>query len=106
MSIKTTKKSVMDNYLTISVGYCELTSLLAYTPKIAHTEGVYGWNANIYLMPYPYEGTVIVTGYRPFGEISPCHELLKKYEQKAKSLFDKDEINKLLLDFVKEVLEV
>ena len=65
MSMKVTKKSVMENYKCIKVGYCKLDNLTRHLTPIVHTEGVYGWNADIYDVG---DGYAIVTGYRPFGK--------------------------------------
>lgn len=48
----------------IKVGYCDLQDALKWSEPDFYTAGVYGWNADVYVIDYD---TVIVTGYRPFG---------------------------------------
>lgn len=94
----------------ISVPYCQLQSLLHVLEPQAYTCGVYGWNADVYQVA---PDTVIVMGYRPFGNVKPHHRLNKKYEklaEQALSVCTKCEIceakiNELINLYVKEVLE-
>lgn len=111
MNGKITKKIVKEAYKNIiSVGYCELQSLLRFKGAKFYNYGVYGWNCDIYVIDYD---TVIVTGYRPFGNIKPTHELMKKYENKAKKILEKNnnysirekELDNLINKFIKEVLD-
>lgn len=106
---KTNIKRMYQN--TICIGYCQLQNLLKFKKAVFYTSGVYGWNADIYPINI---NTAIVTGYRPFGTITPDHEIIKKYEQKAyniltnyKNNYAKKEkmINSLLNDFIKEVVK-
>ena len=46
------------------VGYCELQNELKNIEPDYYTCGVYGWNADIYIM----SDFIICTGYRPFGQ--------------------------------------
>ena len=50
----------------IKVGYCDLQDALKWREPNFYTAGVYGWNSDVYVLDYD---TVIVTGYRPFGNI-------------------------------------
>lgn len=50
----------------ITVGYCDLQYALKWREPNFYTVGVYGWNADVYVIDYD---TVVVTGYRPFGNI-------------------------------------
>ena len=50
----------------IKVGYCDLQNALIGIEPNFYTAGVYGWNADVYVID---RDTVIVTGYRPFGNI-------------------------------------
>ena len=85
MSRKTTKKDVMGNYKRkICVPYCDLQTMLKFEDPISHTEGVYGWNADIYYIDL---NTVIVTGYRPFGNYNPDRDFIAKYEEEAKKIY-------------------
>lgn len=109
MKFKTTRKSVMANGGTIiSVGYCNLQSLLRNVDPTAYTSGVYGWNADIYYI----DGLTIVTGYRPFGNYSN-YDLVHEYEEKARKIATdynidwetrKNEVNKLLDEFINKII--
>ena len=111
MAMELKKKDVMENYFTISIGYCDLQRLLRYEDKIGYTCGVYGWNADIYVLG----NVAIVTGYRPFGEWGKPQGIVKKYEDKAKKILDderikswetrRDKLHKLLEKFVQEIRE-
>lgn len=110
MKVQTTKKAVKNNYRKIvCVGYCDLQTLLTLEEPFAYTAGVYGWNANIYDL----NGIALVTGYRPFGDISPSWELIEKYEQKAKQVIDsiynyeerKEALKALIQGFLEEVVK-
>lgn len=109
--IKVNKKDILDSYSNvISIGYCSLQYLLKCKDSKMYTCGAYGWNAGIYHIS---NSTCIVTGYRPFGNIYPKHELIKKYEDKAREIYHNDELKwsqkekkleKLLDKFISEVL--
>lgn len=101
MKYKTTKKAIMHNYSNvIEVGYCGMQSLLRNRTQEAYTSGRYRWNADLYNLGDIHPSTVIVTGYRPFGNIKPDHEVIKKYEEAA----SKTKSNDLLRKFVEDVI--
>lgn len=111
MKIKVTKKSIMENFKTIiSAGYCECDYLLKNTAPMYYTEGVYGWNSDVYVLD---SDTVIVTGYRPFGTDS-FRDLIKKYNSKAQEINKRPEtwatiqkrLDINLIDFLEEIKEV
>lgn len=111
MKFQTTRKAIKANYGTIlEVGYCDLQTLLRYKDADAYTCGVYGWNADIYIL----DGVAIVTGYRPFGNYSN-YDLVREYELKARKIADdynidwetrRDAVNELLDEFVNKVYEL
>lgn len=109
MSIKTTKKSIMQTYSTVmAVGYCKLANLLADLQPLAHTERAEGWGADIYLIG---AGIVIATGYAPFGNIKPASDICDKYNELARiAIRDNncivafDKLQDLRQQFVQEVL--
>ena len=98
----------------ISLGYCELNSLLSFFNKLGYNSGVYGWNYDAYSFhSYDNGRVVIVTGYRPLAGVRPSMELVKKYEEKTKKLrcdnslsWEKknDTAKIMVLDFIEEVL--
>ena len=97
--IETTKKSVMSSYRCISIGYCELDTLLKYESPVAFTcSKTYGWRADVYV----FGNVAIVTGYAPFG----THvSIVQKYEDKAYTINNKEDMRKLIDRFIKEALE-
>jgi len=111
MSLELKKKEVMESYYTIPIGYCDLQRLLRYEDKIGYTCGVYGWNADIYVLG----NVAIVTGYRPFGEWERPKGIVEKYENKAQKIHNdnriktwekkRDKLHKLLEQFIQEVRE-
>lgn len=106
MKHKTTEKAIKERYNTIiSVGYCNLQRLLKALEPIAYTAGVYGWNADIYVI----DGVAIVTGYRPFGNIRADYDICKKYESEAnqiiKSVYNYEERKTALDDLISKFIE-
>ena len=109
---RVTKKSVYADYgkeNCIEVGYCGLQSLLRYESPYGYTEGVYGWNADLYAVG---DYHCIVTGYRPFGGIRPSYDVIRKYEERAEQILKDyghlsftcvDMMTALLAEFVEEV---
>lgn len=109
MSIRTTKKEIEKNYKNkICVPYCDLQYLLYFKSPKFYTSGVYGWNADVYQFNY---NTVIVTGYRPFGNIEN-YGIVKKYEDEARKIVNKsisyteqkNTLDELIENFINEVL--
>ncbi len=49
--------------------------------RYGHTEGVDGWNADIYIIG----SAAVVTGYRPFGK-RVDYEIVKTYEEQARQI--------------------
>lgn len=106
---KTTKKEIMRNYKkVIQLGYCEAQFLLRFKNRKNYTSGTYGWNADVYQIDFD---TAIVTGYRPFGNVRPDYDLVKKYELEACEIVCSDldfevmeeKVNELLERFIEEV---
>lgn len=112
MVFKTTKKAVMDGYYKIiSIGYCDLQNLLYTKSRIAYTSGVYGWNADV----YDFGSVAIVTGYRPFGNVSVDYATVQQYDELAEKIncnykipYDerKELVNMLLEEFILNVADV
>ena len=109
MKFKTTKKEINQNYSSvISTGYCDAQYWLQGKNPIAYNAGYYGWNCDIYHI----NGVAIVTGYRPWGNIHPDYNTIKKYEDEARKIcsdswgnYQKmlDQVDQLLNQFIKEV---
>ena len=106
MKARVTAKQVRESYANIiQIGYCDAYYLLGRDPHY-YTAGVYGWNAVVFHID---QATAIVTGYRPFGNIRPPYELVRKYEQEAEACYKAREFDKipaLLEAFIKECKEL
>lgn len=101
MKYKTTRKAVVAGSSNlVSVGYCDLQTLLRYHSPIAYTSGVYGWNFDVYEV----HGLTICTGYR--GMPGRTANNVRKYEQAAQEALKRldlreaeTEIERLLEEF-------
>lgn len=101
MKIKTTRKAVVaGSPRLVSVGYCDLQTLLRYHSPIAYTSGMYGWNFDVYQI----NGLTICTGYR--GMPGRTAHNIRKYEQAARDAVERldwreaeAEIERLLAEF-------
>ena len=83
MKFKTTRKQINQNYNSVlSIGYCDAQYSLQGKNPIAYNEGSYGWNADV----YDINGVAIVTGYKPWGNIHPDYNTIKKYEDEARKI--------------------
>ena len=74
----------------IKVGYCDMQNALKWREPNFYTAGVYGWNADVYVIDHD---TVIVTGYRPFGNMELPREVIDTLNKCARSImhyFDYD----------------
>lgn len=109
--IKVSKKDVLASYpYVIAIGYCGMQTLLKCKEAKMYNCGTYGWNCYIFHIS---NSTCIVTGYRPFGDIYPKHDVVKKYESKARKIYTGDgtwkekskKLEKLLDKFIKEVID-
>lgn len=107
--IKVTKKQIKESYRhIISIGYCNLQSLLNYMQPFAYSTRVEGWACDYYNI----EGVIISTGYAPIG-ISVDYELVNKYEREGRKLRcsnltwkeKKERAMELLNEFIKEVIQ-
>ena len=91
MKTKITKKAIMNAYRNvIKVGYCDMQDALKWREPNFYTAGVYGWNADVYVIDCY---TVIVTGYRPFGNMELPRKVIDTLNKCAKSIthyFDYD----------------
>lgn len=112
MKIKTTKKEMKRAYKNIiPINYCEMCYLLYYKEPITYCAGIYGWACDNYLID---NNTLISTGYSPINGIKVDYEKVKVYNDLAREIINdnkltteqkKKEIEKLLNEFVKEVLK-
>ena len=111
MKEKTTRKNVMQSHsFVIRVGYCDLHFLLKHENEQFYTTRVEGWGADI----YSFGSIAIVTGYAPFGNVSPSWDIIDSYEKRAiaidssnlsyenKKIETKQLLNEFLADMQKE----
>ena len=91
MKTKTTKKAIMSAFENvIRVGYCEMQDALKWREPNFYTAGVFVWKADVYVID---DDTVIVTGYRPFGNMELSREVIDTLNKCAESIthyFDYD----------------
>ena len=82
MSDKITKKEITNRFDHVyQVPANSIDYLTADLKRVGHTEGIYGWNADIYIIG----SAAVVTGYRPFGQRLD-YEIVKTYEEQAKQI--------------------
>jgi len=104
MKLKATKKEMCDGfYKIISIGYCDLQSLLKYENPIAYSCGVYGWSCDY----YNFDGVLLSTGYSPLNAKRTLddYELVREYDNKARDLQNREEITALLHEFINKVTQ-
>ena len=88
MKIKTTRKAIVNSSENlVSVGYCDLQTLLRNHSPIAYTSGVYGWNFDVFKV----YGMTICTGYR--GMPGRRANNIGEYEAKARAVYDDKNIS-------------
>lgn len=105
MKMKTTMKAIKQTGApVIKIGYGQAQYLLKQYEPTYYTQGVYGWNADVYSYPKTRTQRIyIVTGYRPFGNIEPSYNLVRKYDQKARVAKWQDRAE-ILEDFINACL--
>lgn len=100
--MRVTQKYVCSTFTNIiCVPYCALQDLLKYDAPLFFTSGIYGWNADVYMIDFD---TCIVTGYRPFGNIRPNYALTDVFNRTALKADTPEKCKDLLNAYVKEVL--
>ena len=106
MKTKVTKKQVVASYSNIlKLSYCELQHLLnRFSPQYC-TCGIYGWNADVYII----DGMCIVTGYNPFGGEYPASDEIDRVEKEYQELKElhlsyEDETKKVI-DLLRSLLK-
>lgn len=114
---RVTQKDVKAEYAyVIKLGYCEAQTLLTYEEPRFYSVRREGWAADVYEFDSP--RAAIVTGYAPYGNIEPPHDLTADYEEQARQVLRCDvgtatetpeqvrrrRMSKLLADYVEAVL--
>ena len=101
--LNVTRKWVYNNFdNVISVPYCDLQYLLKALSPSWYTAGVYGWNADVYIIDFD---TCIVTGYRPFGNINSNYVVNEAFNRAAYKIDDKRELEILLNTYIERTLK-
>ncbi len=112
MKARRSMRDIKSQYQTIiQVSYCDAQAMLCMDGPAAYTAGVYGWNADIYPIA---SGVAICTGYRPFGNIKPDRETVRRYEKRAQEMCRDlwnaevlaEHLHNLQIEFVQEVCKV
>ena len=106
-----TKKAILNGFeKVIAISYCRAQFLLQYHNAQYYTySNMYGWRADVYIIS---DNIAIVTGYAPFGNIKPEYDTIKKYDDKAASVYNtvrdyndrREIVNSYLNEFIKEVV--
>lgn len=92
----------------IKIGYCNAQHLLYCNVPQYYNYGVYGWNYDV----YDFGNTAICTGYRPIGNINAPYEIVRKYDDMARTIVEgtdsyavkAEKVHALRDEFIKEVL--
>ena len=96
----TFKKIKATTQWQISVGYCQMQSLLKFTSPSYYLASVTGWDADVYLI----DGGAIITGYRPKG-LQADYQLVRSYEEKAANETDFSKLEELTKELIQKVLK-
>ena len=84
--IEATKKEMRNGYnKIISIGYCNLQSLLDYERPIAYSSGINGWSCDYYVK----NNILISTGYNPLKNKNvkrASFDVIMQYEDAARSI--------------------
>ena len=113
MKYKVTKKQVNADYDQIlKVGYCDLQYLLRFSEPVAYSTRSEGWACDYYEV----YGLLMSTGYAPIASknVNCDYNLIRSYNEKAREIYhkysfkyeeQKEEIDKLLKEFIRKVKE-
>ena len=111
MKVKVTRKQIRaENKPIIKVPYCELQLVLYFENPQYYITRREGWAADVYDIGEAF----IVTGYAPFGDITPTPKLVAKYTlaaDKIRQYYDFDatkaarRTHELVHEFVNEALK-
>ena len=80
--------TITKNYSKVfRCGYCDLQYIFNGVEPVYYNSGVYGWNCDIYIDWR--RDIAITTGYRNMRGLSIPHELIKKYSDIAKEIYNR-----------------
>ena len=84
MKCKVTKSAIKSSFPTVlSVGYCQLQTMLKDREPFAYSTGAEGWACDYYDIG---SGICVSTGYRPIGK-AVSYDICKKYDNEAATIF-------------------
>ena len=108
MLTEITRNQVLKDYKNIiMLGNSEMETLLKWDKVALYVTRTEGWAADVHVV----DGTAIVTGDAPFGNISVAPLTIKRYEEYAQDITNsndrwedkRDACRSLLVKFVREV---
>ena len=103
MKLRTTKRAIRSAYSNIiSLQSCSLRAL-DYLNAEYYNAGKYGWNYNCFGVNHD---TVILAGYRPFGNIKPTYKTIESYNKKLVPILDEYKKTKNYERFISKVQEL
>ena len=103
MKIRTTKRAIRSAYSNIiSLQSCSLHAL-DYLNAEYYNAGKYGWNYDCFGVNHD---TVILAGYRPFGNIKPTYKTIERYNKKLVPILDEYKETKNYERFISKVQEL
>lgn len=82
------KEAVRGADLVFRVGYGDLQNLLRFSNRYGYNAGIYGWNCDVYNFYKNGKYIVITTGYRNLRGTKIPSDIIKKYEDEARSVLE------------------
>lgn len=113
MKIRITNKAIKGTYKNIIVVPSCALKALDYLEADYYNSGVYGWNYNAYIVS---QDTIIISGYRPFGNTKPtwvqiencdkqCIEVKQAYDKHRNWQRFETDLKQILTVFAADVCE-
>jgi hypothetical protein len=111
MRTKVSARQIRENYNCIAVGYCQLQHLLTYASAPYYTDGVYGWNFDVYTFEYKGNNVAICTGYRGMVGTRVDYDIEREFEKRAETILTddvqgnkKERLDALIMEFISVAL--
>lgn len=113
MKIRTTNKAIKDAYKNIIVVPNCALRVLDYLEADYYNCGTFGWNYDAFIVS---QDTIIIAGYRPFGNIKPttvqiencneqCMEVKQAYDKHLNWQRLEADLKQILSEFAADVIE-
>ena len=91
MRLKVSKKEIKDNYSNIiTISYCDAEYLLRGLDSKYYSTRAEGWACDYYEID---NNTIISTGYAPIDSKLRDYELTRKYDDKAREIWNNYDID-------------